>query len=120
MDLQDLISSLDYETVLKDVSEAGKSWWEENQSLVQEVGKEGVQAAFTIAALKKFPEVILDPDMNIKKMEAVAKLSELSAEHQEKLNEIIPSIMETIGSVLKKAASRFASVALKAALFAMV
>lgn len=127
MDIRELLGSLELdklvdearEGLIEDAEQAGKSWWSEHRDTTAELGKEAVEAFTMMLVLERMPDTAIDPGLNIKKMQAAAKLSELSAEHQEKLNALRDALTKRVAIVLRNAADRIIAIAAKAALLAM-
>jgi hypothetical protein len=118
--IDSLVEAVDAKSLVDDAVSAGKLWVSEHTSDAVDLGKEGLEAVMVMGIIKSLPSEIEDPDLNIRKMEASQKLLELAAEHEERLDELEASARAAIGKVIRKALGRLASVAMKAALIALV
>ncbi len=110
---EDFVEDLNVQGIVDDLKSAGQSWMDRHREDIRVVGIEGAEAVLVMAYIETLPSEVLSPDVNIKKMQASAKLLALAARHQKRLDVMRENAKKTVGVAVEKILKHVGGVALK-------
>lgn len=104
--LEKLKEVFDFSSIVEFIKNSSEEWYNIHKDSLKGIAKADVEAIVILGVIKAIPENVKNPDINVKKMQAAARLLELSAENNEKVKKLQDAtdkfIKELINTVLKK------------------